>query len=167
MPRAATTESASNVDNKSATRSASERRAGEKEIQSGSGGRYGCHCVRAGVGRPIPAMTPTRPDPKPGLLISPLFIFYFFTLFFLRSHRSKKRLFLWTPKFSVMNFRILWSHLFLGKNEFCLSFRQAKASKKLNEILKNSETQFCREFVLSFLFGTNFTDNSNILKSFS
>ena len=94
------------------TRSAIERRAGEKEFQSGGGGRYGCHCIRAG--RAIPAATstltptPTRPDPEPGLLIFPLFLFYFI-LFFGRSHRNKKRLFLWTPKFSVMNFRILWS----------------------------------------------------------
>ena len=41
--RAAIAQSASNVNNKSVTRSATERRAGEKDIQSGGGGRYGCH----------------------------------------------------------------------------------------------------------------------------
>ena len=46
----ATREGVSSVDNKCATRSATERRAEEKEFQSGGVGRYGCHCVRAGEG---------------------------------------------------------------------------------------------------------------------
>ena len=96
------------VDNKSATRSATERRAGEKGIQSVGGGTYGCLYVRAGTGRPTPTLTLTltltRPDPEPDLLISPIFFIFFYFNFFFRSHISKNRLLLCTLKFSVMNF---------------------------------------------------------------
>ena len=93
--KAAIAESTSNVNNKSTTRSATERRAGEKEIQSGGGGRYGCHCIRAGKGQPTPAATPTptptpiRPDPDADLSQPrtrfadfPTFFNLFFTFFF-------------------------------------------------------------------------------------
>ena len=66
--------------------------------------------------RPVQTREPTRPDPDPDLSQPrtrfadfPFFKKFFFTFFFLRSHRSKKRVLLWTPKFSVMNFKILWS----------------------------------------------------------
>ena len=81
---------------------------------------HGC-----GPGNPCRDLDPD-PDPDPtserlwvsclgrvsGLLISPkkrkkVLIFSFFL--FLRSHISKKKLLLCMPKFSVMNFRILWS----------------------------------------------------------
>ena len=55
---------AHSVDNRRATRSATERRAGEKGFESGGGERYGCLCARAGAGRPAPAATPT-PTPTP------------------------------------------------------------------------------------------------------
>ena len=69
---------------------------------------------RVQAGRPLPRSQPQpqpRPVPNPNpVCCFPQFIFIFiFINFFWRSHISKKRLLVCTPKFSVMNFRILWS----------------------------------------------------------
>ena len=76
--------------------------------------------ARMRAGRPLPRPQPRprlrlRPRPRPVPTSNPVccfpqFIFIFiFINFFWRSHISKKRLLVCTPKFSVMNFRILWS----------------------------------------------------------
>ena len=156
-----------NVDNKSAMRSATERRAGEKGIQSGGDGTYGCQkCVCAGAGRATPTATPTPTLPR----------------------TCPRRVSLWGSTrlglggaqdlalgehkigFEELHgsLSLVWGSLSLvWADIFLTCFSLLENSSKTHFCPKINETQFCRQFILSFLFGTDFTDNSNMSKSFS
>ena len=56
---------------------------------------------------------------------------------------------------------LVWADIFLTW------FSLSENSRKTHFCPKINETQFCREFVKSFLFGTNFMDNSIVVKYFT
>ena len=59
---------------------------------------------------------------------------------------------------------LVWGSLSLvWANTFLTCFSLSENSSKTHFCPKINETQFCREFVLSFLFWTDFTDNSIVL----
>ena len=60
---------------------------------------------------------------------------------------------------------LVWRSLSLvWADTFLTCFSLSENSSKTHFCPKMNETQFCHEFVLSFLFWTNFTDNSNMTR---